>query len=58
MLKKLVEFHDIEAEFLDVPLCFFERMVDIDQGFCVPWMMSEESQVYSAFPSHHLNSKC
>jgi hypothetical protein len=37
MLRKLVDHHDIDPSFLEVPISFSERMTDEEQSFCVPW---------------------
>lgn len=42
MLRKLVEHHDVDPSFLEVPLSFSERMTDEEQSFCVPWTIRED----------------
>jgi len=49
MLKKIVSHHDIEPEFLEVPLCFFERKTDEEQSFCVPWTVTESATSFRSY---------
>jgi hypothetical protein len=44
MLKKLIEHHEIDASFLEVPLSFSYRTTDEEQSFCVPWTVNETEQ--------------
>lgn len=43
MLRRLFEHHNIETDFLEVPLSFFDRMTDEEQSLCVPWTMNEDA---------------
>ncbi|KAH7083884.1 hypothetical protein FB567DRAFT_561823 [Paraphoma chrysanthemicola] len=49
MLKKLVEHHEIDASFLEVPLSFFYRTTDEEQSFCVPWTVIEDERSVQSF---------
>lgn len=42
MLAKLVEHHDIDPAFLEIPLSFLYRTTDEEQSFCVPWTLKED----------------
>jgi hypothetical protein len=48
MLRKLVEHHDVDPSFLEVPLSFSERMTDEEQSFCVPWTIKENESSIGA----------
>ncbi|KAF3001348.1 hypothetical protein E8E13_006101 [Curvularia kusanoi] len=49
MLEKIIVHHDIEPEFLEVPLCFFERATDEDQSFCVPITVTDCATTHRLF---------
>jgi hypothetical protein len=36
MLRKLVKYHHVDPDFLEIPLSFFYRTTDEEQSFCVP----------------------
>jgi hypothetical protein len=42
MMKRLVEHHDVDPSFLEVPFSFFHRTTDEEQSFCVPWTLKED----------------
>ena len=45
MIQKIVEFHNIDSGFLELPLSFGYRNTDEEEGFCVPWSMIETGSV-------------
>jgi len=49
MLRKLVDHHDVDPGFLEVPLGFFSRNTDEEQSFCVPWSIREVATSIRAF---------
>jgi hypothetical protein len=49
MLRKLVDHHDIDPSFLEVPISFSERMTDEEQSFCVPWTLRENGSSIGTF---------
>jgi hypothetical protein len=49
MLRKLVDHHDIDPSFLEVPISFSERMTDEEQSFCVPWTLRENESSIGTF---------
>lgn len=57
MLKKLVEHHEIDASFLEVPLSFFYRTTDEEQSFCVPWTVVEDDRSVRACTPYILNEE-
>jgi hypothetical protein len=42
MMRRLVEHHDVDPSFLEVPFSFFHRTTDEEQSFCVPWTLKED----------------
>ncbi|KAF2027484.1 hypothetical protein EK21DRAFT_102554 [Setomelanomma holmii] len=49
MLRKLVEHHGIDADFLEVPLSFFYRTTDEEQSFSVPWTVKDDGHSIQSF---------
>ena len=49
MLKRIVQHHEINPGFLEVPLSFFDRSTDEEQSFCVPWTLSEGGDYFEIF---------
>jgi hypothetical protein len=49
MFRKIMNHHDIDAEFLEVPLSFFDRMTDEEQAVCVPWTLKEAGSAFRTF---------
>jgi hypothetical protein len=50
MLRKVVEHHNVDSSFLEVPLSFSYRTTDEEQSFSVPWTVKEDEnciRVYS-----------
>lgn len=54
MLRKLVEHHDVDASFLEVPLSFYYRKTDEEQSFCVPWTIKEDENALRSYASKQL----
>jgi hypothetical protein len=52
MLRKLVEFHEIDPEFLELPLSFLYRTTDEEQSFCVPWTVKGDDDYSGMWPSN------
>ncbi|KAH8702725.1 hypothetical protein GQ44DRAFT_631370 [Phaeosphaeriaceae sp. PMI808] len=49
MLQKIIEHHDVDASFLEVPLSFYYRKTDEEQSFCVPWTIKEDENATQMF---------
>jgi hypothetical protein len=45
MLRSIVEHHKIDSSFLEVPLSFFRRSNEQEQGYCVPWTIVRKGSV-------------
>ncbi|KAJ4286536.1 hypothetical protein N0V90_013236 [Kalmusia sp. IMI 367209] len=49
MLRRIVQHHEIDPGFLEVPLSFFDRATDEEQSFCVPATLRESGDDLEMF---------
>jgi hypothetical protein len=39
MMERIIQHHDIDASFLEVPQSFYSRRTEQEQAYCVPFTM-------------------
>ena len=49
ILRRIVQHHEIDPGFLEVPLSFFDRETDEEQSFCVPWTLKESGDDFEIY---------